>query len=83
MVLLQNGIKESFVFSYPDHPWFNDLSGLRKSAYTTFQEHGSNEVWELHLKPSRDKTNIFGYLCKESDMLLIICQQQDNLLVSR
>ncbi|RUS18702.1 hypothetical protein BC938DRAFT_475916 [Jimgerdemannia flammicorona] len=54
-----------------------------KSAYTNIREEGSSEIWELHLKPSRDRSNIFGYICKHSDMQRIIREQQDGMLKLR
>lgn len=83
----------------------NALSILQ-SAYTTIREENTNEIWELHLKPSRDKSyvtllfildpqshldmsisspgsNIFGYLCKHSEMKRIIREQQEGMLKLR
>ncbi|KAG2171693.1 hypothetical protein INT43_008073 [Umbelopsis isabellina] len=82
VVMAHRGITHSFVFDFPDHAWFHDLAGFRKSAYIVLRcEQG--HLWELHLKPARDKANLFGYLCKHSDMLRIIKEQQEGLLRQR
>ncbi|KAL1922653.1 uncharacterized protein VTP21DRAFT_10192 [Calcarisporiella thermophila] len=79
----QKNIGHRFIFDFPDHAWFKELSGMRKSAYTLIKEENSSEVWELHLKPSRDRSNIFGYLIKSREVERIVREQQENLLRQR
>ncbi|KAF8923494.1 hypothetical protein BGZ58_002894 [Dissophora ornata] len=56
---------------------------IRESAYIDFTAENSQVQWELHLKPSRDRTNIFGYLCKHDDIVNVIRNQKYNLLKAR
>ncbi|KAI9321258.1 hypothetical protein BX666DRAFT_1850875 [Dichotomocladium elegans] len=58
----------TFVFRIPDHPWFEDLIGLRRTAYFTMKTQ-SGETRELHLKGSKDSTYLLGYLCKREDII--------------
>ncbi|KAI8327678.1 hypothetical protein EDC96DRAFT_88944 [Choanephora cucurbitarum] len=69
--MAKRNIMHNFVFAYPDHPWFEDLYGLRKSAYICMRTE-EGELYELHLKPSRDKMFLFGYLIKHIDMIRIV-----------
>ncbi|KAF1802727.1 hypothetical protein FB192DRAFT_1282243 [Mucor lusitanicus] len=54
VMMAKRQIQHNFVFAFPDHPWFEDLYGLRKSAYVAMRTE-DGELYELHLKPSRDK----------------------------
>lgn len=54
VMMAKRQIQHNFVFAFPDHPWFEDLYGLRKSAYIAMRTE-DGELYELHLKPSRDK----------------------------
>ncbi|KAF9155974.1 hypothetical protein BGX20_004339, partial [Mortierella sp. AD010] len=82
--MAQHGIRHSCVFEFPvGDKWWGDLSGMRKSAYIEFKAENSTVQWELHLKPSRDRTNIFGYICKHDDLANMINNQKFNLLKAR
>ncbi|KAF9343945.1 hypothetical protein BGX26_004993, partial [Mortierella sp. AD094] len=82
--MAQHGIRHSCVFEFPvGDKWWGDLSGMRKSAYIEFKAENSTVQWELHLKPSRDRTNIFGYICKHDDLANMINSQKFNLLKAR
>ncbi|RKP34946.1 hypothetical protein BJ085DRAFT_13432, partial [Dimargaris cristalligena] len=83
VVLKLNRVPHQFVFDFPDHPWFRDLFGLRKSAYVRIRVDNSNEDWDLHLKPSLDSSNLFGYIYKRSNLQRIVVEQQRALLHSR
>ncbi|KAI9593161.1 hypothetical protein BDF19DRAFT_170865 [Syncephalis fuscata] len=81
--LHQLQIKFSFVFQFPQHSWFEDMAGMRKSAYFMIRERGSNTPWELHLKPARDKQTLFGYICEPTALRNCAVQQIQHLLNSR
>lgn len=34
VMMAKQSIQHNFVFRYPDHPWFEDLYGLRKASST-------------------------------------------------
>ncbi|KAL0078175.1 hypothetical protein F4703DRAFT_1933257 [Phycomyces blakesleeanus] len=78
----KNGIQHTFVFPYPDHPWFKDMHGLRKSAYINLRTE-EGELWELHLKASGDKRWLFGYLCRPDDIIRIVRESTRELLQQR
>ncbi|KAJ1967450.1 hypothetical protein H4R34_006388, partial [Dimargaris verticillata] len=78
-----SNVPYQFVFDFPDHAWFHDLYGLRKTAYVTIRAENSSEQWDLHLKPSRDKSNLFGYIYRRSELKRIILNQQQSLLNHR
>ncbi|KAI7866756.1 hypothetical protein BDF14DRAFT_1996313 [Spinellus fusiger] len=78
----KNGIQHTFVFPYPDHPWFKDMHGLRKSAYINLRTE-QGELWELHLKASGDKRWLFGYLCRPDDIVRIIRESTRELFQQR
>ncbi|KAI8379104.1 uncharacterized protein BYT42DRAFT_593378 [Radiomyces spectabilis] len=82
VVMAKRAIQHSFVFQYPDHPWFDDLYGMRKSAYTVGRTE-DGELYEIHLKPSRDKKWLFGYLCKHSEMIRIVRGSMEELIYQR
>ncbi|KAI8059212.1 hypothetical protein BC940DRAFT_328396 [Gongronella butleri] len=82
VMMAKRNIQHNFVFQYPDHPWFEDLYGLRKSAYIVCRTQ-EGAMWEMHLKPSRDKMWLFGYLVKHDDMIRIVRQSMDEILVQR
>lgn len=54
VMMAKKQIKQTFIFTIPEHPWFEDLRGLRRSAYLNMRTE-EGELYELHLKPSRDK----------------------------
>lgn len=54
VMIAKKNIPYNFVFAYPEHPWFEDVCGLRKSAYFLMRT-AEGESYELHLKPTRDK----------------------------
>ncbi|KAJ1978208.1 hypothetical protein H4R35_001993 [Dimargaris xerosporica] len=83
LVMEYNNVPYQFVFDFPDHAWFHDLYGLRKTAYVTIRAENSSELWDLHLKPSRDKSNLFGYIYRRSELKRIILNQQQSLLNHR
>ncbi|KAJ1921133.1 hypothetical protein IWQ60_006824 [Tieghemiomyces parasiticus] len=83
VVLKLNHAAHHFVFDFPDHPWFRDLFGLRQSCYVRMRVENSTEEWDLHLKPSLDSSNLFGYIYRRSDLRRIIVEQQQALLQSR
>ncbi|KAJ1650048.1 hypothetical protein IWQ61_009047 [Dispira simplex] len=84
VVMQYNRVQHQLVFEFPDHSWFHDLFGLRKSTYIQIRTQGNTpEVWDLHLKPSSDRSNLFGYLYRRSELKRIIVEQQRNLLRSR
>ncbi|KAI9485687.1 MAG: hypothetical protein EXX96DRAFT_16356 [Benjaminiella poitrasii] len=82
VMMAKRNIQHSFVFTYPDHPWFEDLYGLRKSAYVGMRTE-EGELYELHLKPSRDKMFLFGYMIKHVDMIRIVKESMNELLYHR
>ncbi|OAC99454.1 hypothetical protein MUCCIDRAFT_92743 [Mucor lusitanicus CBS 277.49] len=82
VMMAKRQIQHNFVFAFPDHPWFEDLYGLRKSAYVAMRTE-DGELYELHLKPSRDKQFLFGYLVKHEAMIHIVKQSMEELLHSR
>ncbi|KAG0197726.1 hypothetical protein BGX28_008772 [Mortierella sp. GBA30] len=91
-VMASNGIKHSFVLSYPvGNKWWDDLFGMRKSTYIEFKSENSTVQWELHLKPTKDRSSpsnmlarsIFGYVIKHDDLANMINNQKINLLRSR
>ncbi|CAO0797315.1 unnamed protein product [Mucor circinelloides] len=79
VMMAKRQIQHNFVFAFPDHPWFEDLYGLRKSAYVAMRTE-DGELYELHLKPSRDKQFLFGYLVKHEDMIRIVKESMNELL---
>ncbi|KAG0235477.1 hypothetical protein BGW42_005263 [Actinomortierella wolfii] len=84
MVMAQHSIRHCCVFRFPSgEKWWSELSGLRKSTYIEFRAEGSNEQWELHLKPSKDRSMIFGYIIKHSDMVSFINNQKYSMLRAR
>ncbi|KAF9125041.1 hypothetical protein BG015_004981, partial [Linnemannia schmuckeri] len=84
MIMAQHGIKHCCVFDFPvGSKWWSELSGLRKSTYVDIRAENSSERWELHLKPSRDRSNIFGYICKHDYLANVINGQKMNLLNNR
>ncbi|KAF9276500.1 hypothetical protein BGZ88_001673 [Linnemannia elongata] len=84
MIMAQHGIKHCCVFDFPvGSKWWSELSGLRKSTYVDIRAENSSERWELHLKPSRDRINIFGYICKHDYLANVINGQKMNLLHNR
>ncbi|KAI8639866.1 hypothetical protein BD408DRAFT_349057 [Parasitella parasitica] len=82
VMMAKRQIQHNFVFELPDHPWFEDLYGLRKSAYVAMRTE-DGELYELHLKPSRDKQFLFGYLVKHEDMIRIVKDSMNELLHCR
>lgn len=82
VMMAKRNIQHNFVFELPDHPWFQDLYGLRKSAYVAMRTE-NGELYELHLKPSRDKLYVFGYLVKHEDMIRIVKDSMNELLHCR
>ncbi|ORX58108.1 hypothetical protein DM01DRAFT_1318835 [Hesseltinella vesiculosa] len=82
VMMAKRNIQHNFVFQYPDHPWFEDLYGLRKSAYILCCSEDGVQ-WQLHLKPSRDKLWLFGYLIKQDDMTRIVKDSMDEILLQR
>lgn len=53
VMLAKRNIQPTFIFRLPEHAWVKDLSGLRKTASFEMKTQ-EGEVWELHIKPSRD-----------------------------
>lgn len=54
VMLVKKNVNPTFVFRLPpDHVWARDLSGLRKTASFEMKTQ-EGDVWELHMKPSRD-----------------------------
>ncbi|KAI8613551.1 hypothetical protein BC830DRAFT_467085 [Chytriomyces sp. MP71] len=84
-ILHAHNVQHNFVFNFtnPEHVVFKEMAGLRKTGYFTIKEASSNEVWELHLKQSRERTNFFGYLIRASDLRNFIQQRATSLTVSR
>ncbi|KAF9912382.1 hypothetical protein EC991_011074 [Linnemannia zychae] len=84
MIMAQHGIRHCCVFDFPvGSKWWSELSGLRKSTYVDIRAENSSERWELHLKPSRDRSNIFGYICKHDHLANVINGQKINMLNNR
>ncbi|KAF9986475.1 hypothetical protein BGZ75_001778 [Mortierella antarctica] len=76
-------LKHSFVLSYPvGNKWWDDLFGMRKSTYIELRAENSSVQWELHLKPTKDRS-IFGYIVKHDDLANMIHNQKVNLLRTR
>jgi hypothetical protein len=82
VMMAKRSIVHNFVFQYPENSWFEDLYGLRKSAYFHMRT-VDGELYELHLKPSRDKMWLFGYLIKQVDMIRIVKESMNEILFSR
>ncbi|EIE76558.1 hypothetical protein RO3G_01262 [Rhizopus delemar RA 99-880] len=74
VMLAKRNINPTFIFRLPEHAWVRDLSGLRKTASFEMKTQ-DGEIWELHIKPSRDKPTgdtgeyMFGYLIRQIDMV--------------
>ncbi|KAI8928316.1 hypothetical protein BC831DRAFT_423704 [Entophlyctis helioformis] len=85
IIIQQLLVQSSFVFSWPepDHVFFQEIAGMRKSTYITLKEQRTGDRWELHLKPTKERTNIFGYLCKADDITKVIQERAKMLLLSR
>ncbi|KAI8084654.1 NLI interacting factor-like phosphatase-domain-containing protein [Halteromyces radiatus] len=82
VLMAQRNMPHTFVFYNPDHPWFEDLYGLRKSAYIVCKaEDGA--LWEVHLKPARGKGWLFGYLIKQDDVIRMVKESRDELMMQR
>ncbi|CAO3567537.1 unnamed protein product [Mortierella alpina] len=76
-------LKHSFVLSYPvGNKWWDDLFGMRKSTYIELRAEHSSVQWELHLKPTKDRS-IFGYIVKHDELANMINNQKVNLLRTR
>ncbi|CAO3654934.1 unnamed protein product [Mucor hiemalis] len=82
VMMAKRNIKHNFVFEYPEHYWFEDLYGLRKSAYVCMRT-TDGELYELHLKPSREKLYMFGYLIKHVDMIRIVKDSMNDIILQR
>ncbi|KAI8095621.1 hypothetical protein BDF21DRAFT_328392 [Thamnidium elegans] len=82
VIMAKRNIQHNFVFTYPDNYWFEDLYGLRKSAYVGMRT-AEGELYELHLKPSRDKMWLFGYLIKHVDMIRIVKESMNEIIYQR
>lgn len=82
VIMAKRSIAHNFVFSYPENSWFEDLYGLRKSAYFHMRT-VDGELYELHLKPSRDKMWLFGYLIKQVDMIRIVKESMNEIIFNR
>ncbi|OAJ43609.1 hypothetical protein BDEG_26953 [Batrachochytrium dendrobatidis JEL423] len=84
-ILQQCSIAHSFVFDWPepDHVFFQEIAGTRKSTFVTVREQTTGEQWGLHLKPSKERTNMFGYLCKGDMIAKVIQERADALLRTR
>ncbi|KAG2202543.1 hypothetical protein INT47_012537, partial [Mucor saturninus] len=82
VIMAKKNIQHNFVFTYPDNYWFEDLYGLRKSAYVGMRT-AEGELYELHLKPSRDKMWLFGYLIKHVDMIRIVKDSMNEIIYQR
>lgn len=82
VIMAKRNIQHSFVFKYPENLWFEDLYGLRKSAYVNMRT-VDGEMYELHLKPSRDKMYLFGYLIKHDDMIRIVKDSMNEIIYQR
>lgn len=82
VIMAKRNIQHNFVFTYPDNYWFEDLYGLRKSAYVGMRT-ADGELYELHLKPSRDKMWLFGYLIKHVDMIRIVKESMNEIIYQR
>ncbi|KAF9333888.1 hypothetical protein BG006_002998, partial [Podila minutissima] len=84
IIMAQHGIRHCCVFDFPvGNKWWSELSGMRKSTYIDIRAENSSVRWELHLKPSRDRSNVFGYICQHDDLVKLISAQKFNLLKSR
>jgi hypothetical protein len=67
--LLKNiKFSHTFAFQWPledvGTEFFNKLSGLKKSTFTSIKETRTGEEWELHLRGKKDKSVVLGYLLK-------------------
>jgi hypothetical protein len=78
-------VTHSFVFKWPnpENPFFGEIAGLRQSTSTAIKEINNNENWELHLKPSKERTIFFGYLIKVKDIQNAIQEMANSLLIGR
>ncbi|KAI9203086.1 uncharacterized protein BJ171DRAFT_425749 [Polychytrium aggregatum] len=84
-ILQQWNLPHTIVFDWPepDHIFFKEIAGMRKSTYISILEQNSGEFWELHLKPTKERTNILGYLCRGSDIQRDIQSRAEALLRGR
>lgn len=85
-ILQQMKNTHQFLFKWPanENAFFSELAGLRQSCSAEIREiSGSTEKWELHLKPSKERTILFGYLIKTSEIHRIITESAKNLLLAR
>eukprot|EP00842_Homolaphlyctis_polyrhiza_P003910 jgi/Hompol1/451/HPOL_004732-RA len=82
MVLQQINLIHTFVFSWPepDNVFFQEIAGMRKSTFVVMKEQTTGERWEMHLKPSKERTNMFGYLYKPDDICKNIQERAEALL---
>ena len=67
--LLKNiNFSHTFTFQWPledvGTEFFNKLTGLKKSTFSSIKETRTGEEWELHLRGKNDKSVVFGYLLK-------------------
>jgi hypothetical protein len=77
--------QHSFVWDWPspDNAFFQGLAGLRKTCYVRIQEENTGQVWEMHLKPSKERTNLFGYLCRPGELNHKIEERENALIRAR
>ncbi|KAI9319727.1 hypothetical protein BX666DRAFT_1319475 [Dichotomocladium elegans] len=80
-IFAQLQMGHSFVFLNPDHPWFDDIYGLRKTAYITLKSE-AGDIYELHFKGARDKY-LFGYLCKREDIIQAARSAMEAIVFNR
>ncbi|KAJ3143741.1 hypothetical protein HK101_003146 [Irineochytrium annulatum] len=84
-VLQAHCVAHSFVFEYTGHDsfYFQEMIGLRRTTYVPISLVGADEKWELHLKHSKEKTNLFGYLVKSADMRNFIQMRANAFILQR
>ncbi|KAJ3297822.1 hypothetical protein HK104_000076 [Borealophlyctis nickersoniae] len=58
------------------------MAGFRQSTYIKLKCEDTSE-WELHLRASSERKNLFGYLIRRDDLLQAIADSETQVLVSR
>ncbi|TPX30698.1 hypothetical protein SmJEL517_g05786 [Synchytrium microbalum] len=64
------------------HPFIVEMCGMRRMACIEMKD-VNGEIWQLHLKPTQQRTHVFGYLIKAADLLPRIHNASINLLRQR
>ncbi|KAJ3099896.1 hypothetical protein HDU97_002680 [Phlyctochytrium planicorne] len=94
-VMSSMGVVHSFVFevaggsgqgrdgSGKEGFFLGEMCGLRRTICITLKIAGVDDPWELHLKHSRERTNLMGYLIRSIDLRNSIQAKSNQFLLSR